>query len=126
MRMTFRVRGVVLPSWETETGLAVNKVWLEFLRREQRRDRAQAEHEMIVAYALAGSPQADSEKRFEVVDPTKKTLFAHMSGLVYRTEYKRRLLEQQVRKLDSQISEMARIDWISGDDFDLAAWAAGK
>ena len=126
MRMSLRIRGIELPSWTSETGMAVNRVWLEYTRREERTARARVEHEMTVAYALAGSPHAEAEKRFEVVEPTKKTLLSHMSGSVHRTEYKRHMLELRLRQIRVSIAEQERITWISSDEFNLADWFAGK
>ena len=124
--MTFRIRGVLLPEWTSQAGMAINRVWLEYLRREQRMERTRVEHEIAVAYALAGSPEADPEARFEVVDSPKKAYFAHMDGSVHRTKYKRELLEKRFGELMQRKADMDRIDWISGSDFNLADWFAGK
>jgi hypothetical protein len=124
--MTFRTRGIELPSWTTQTGAATNKVWLEYLRREQRMERTRVEHEISVAYALAGSPEASAEDRFAVVDPPKQAYFAHMNGSVHRTAYKRRMLEKKQQELLNTKADMDRLDWIASDDFNLADWFAGK
>jgi hypothetical protein len=49
-----------------------------------------------------------------------------MTGVAHRTEYKRHELERRLQTLLDRQAEMQRIDWISSDDFTLAAWAAGK
>lgn len=126
MRMTFRMRGVELPPWTTQTGLAVNRVWLEYLRRELRTSKVRLEHEHAVAYALAGSPQGEAEARFNAVGPSKKAYLAHLDGSVHRTEYKRKLLEERVAALEARKAEMDRLDWIGSSAFNLAEWFAGR
>ena len=124
--MTLRMRGLDLPDWGTKTGSATNKVWSEFLRREHRRDRVRIDFEMMSMYALAGSPDGDPEKRFEVMEPSRKALLAHMDQSVHRTAYKRDLLMAKVRNLQEREAEMERIDWISSEGFSLTDWASGK
>jgi len=124
--MTFRMRGIELPVWTSQTGLAVNRTWLEYLRREQRRERTKIEHDIVVAYAMAGSPNAEPEARFKAIEPAKKTYLSHLDGSVHRTENKRkRLEERKVRLLEKQ-AELDRLDWINSPDFSIADWAAGK
>jgi hypothetical protein len=120
------MRGIELPSWTSQTGMAVNRVWLEYVRRGERTERARVEHASIVAYALAGSPHADADKRFEVVEPAKQVLLSHLTGSVHRTEYKRHLLEKKLVELEDQVAEQERISWIASDAFSLADWIAGK
>ncbi len=124
--MTFRMRGIQLPDWDTPTGSAVNRVWLEFLRRERRLDRARVEHDMVSAYALAGSPDGDVEKRFEVAGKTKEVLFSHIDQTVHQTAYKRIRLEKHIRRVQGTIDELERLDWITSDEFNLQDWFEGR
>lgn len=124
--MTYRMRGILLPGWTSQTGLATNKVWLEYMRRERRMERVKVEYEISAAYALAGSPDASAEDRFAVVDPPKQAYFAHLNGTVHQTAYKRRMLEKKMVELLERKAQMNRIDWINSPDFNMADWFAGK
>jgi hypothetical protein len=124
--MQLRLRGIDLPGWTSETGAAANRVWVEFLRREQRMEKARVEYEAMASFALAGSPQGDPEKRFDVLSASKTALYAHIDQSVHRTGYKRALLERRAKVLETQQEEMRRLDWIGSGEFSLSDWVAGK
>jgi len=124
--MVLKLRGLQLPPWNTETGKAANRAWVEFLKREQRVMKTRVEFEMAAQYALAGSPGAEPEARFDAVDPAKQTYFAHLTGSVHRTDYRKRRIEEKIRAIESQVAEQDRVTWIASDKFSMADWIAGK
>lgn len=117
------MRGVRLPGWDDDVGLATNVFWAEVLRREEELEASKLRWDAFMTYIMSGlSPSFDVKQRNDLLDPFFDEVLSKMDHSAYTVERKMLSAMKRVAAARERVAELERLRWIASEDFSIEAW----